>query len=280
MNAKAGSRFNDGQLFSDLEHLSAEEMRSLHLGKLRKQMDYVCSRSDFYKDKFRSTGFRPEHLKSLEDLAALPFTEKDELRASLDAHPPLGRHLCAAPEEVVQLQASSGTTGKPSYIAYSAKDLRMVCDMTARCFFAAGLRKGDKVLHSFAMSRGFVGGLPMAQSLHHLGATVLPIGAEAGVERLLRVIEDQSARRASSAISPHRQRACSDDRQPSWESATLLSAASRAADCPRRAPASSGCGARPCARCTACPTSATVSGVRVSMRRACTSWGRATCMRS
>jgi phenylacetate-CoA ligase len=192
MNAKAGSRLNDGQLFSDLEHLSAEEMRSLHLGKLRKQMDYVCSRSDFYKDKFRSTGFRPEHLKSLEDLAALPFTEKDELRASLDAHPPLGRHLCAAPEEVVQLQASSGTTGKPSYIAYSAKDLRMVCDMTARCFFAAGLRKGDKVLHSFAMSRGFVGGLPMAQSLHHLGATVLPIGAEAGVERLLRVIEDQS----------------------------------------------------------------------------------------
>lgn len=191
MNVNLVRRLNDGKVFSDLEHLDADEMRHLHVAKLRKQLDYVLARSEFYRDKFRDTGFRADQLTSLEDLQRLPFTEKDELRASLDAAPPLGRHLAAAPADVIQRQASSGTTGKPSYVAYTAKDLKVVCEMTARCFFAAGLRRGDTVLHSFAMSRGFVGGLPMAQSLLHLGASLIPIGAEAGIERLLRVIEDQ-----------------------------------------------------------------------------------------
>jgi phenylacetate-CoA ligase len=179
------------QVWSPLERLDPASLIELHLRKLRRQMSYVLACSDFYREKFKEIGVTIDDIESLESLERLPFTEKDELRASLDAHPPLGSHLCVAPSEIAQLQASSGTTGKPSYVAFSQRDLQMVCEMTARCFFAGGLRPGDMVIHTFAMSRGFVGGLPMNQSLAHLGAAVLPIGAESGVERLLGVIADQ-----------------------------------------------------------------------------------------
>ena len=189
--ANSSKRDSYPPLWSPLEGLDSESLKELHLHKLRKQLSYVLACSEFYREKFKKTGFTADDVTSLECLQRLPFTEKDELRASLDAGPPLGKHLCASPQDVVQVQASSGTTGKPSYIAYSKRDLQMVCEMTVRCFYAAGLRPGDMVIHTFAMSRGFVGGLPMNQSLAHLGAAVLPIGAESGVERLLGVIADQ-----------------------------------------------------------------------------------------
>jgi phenylacetate-CoA ligase len=190
MLARSGHR-PSGHVWSQLEALDAANLNELHLHKLKKQMSYVLACSDFYREKFKATGITIDDIVSLDSLENLPFTDKDELRASLDAHPPLGKHLCCDKREVAQLQASSGTTGKPSYIAYSQRDLQMLCEMTVRCFFAAGLRPGDMVIHTFAMSRGFVGGLPMNQSLALLGATVLPIGAESGVERLLGVIADQ-----------------------------------------------------------------------------------------
>lgn len=174
------------------ELLDRESLAALHSEKLRRQIAYVYERSPFYRDKFDAAGVKPDHIRSVADLARLPFTEKDEVRASLAAHPPLGRHLCVPLTEIIQRQASSGTTGKPSYIAYTKTDLEALCEMTARCFHAAGFRRGDLILHAFAMSRGFVGGLPMAQSLAHMGCSILPIGAESGVERLLGAIADQN----------------------------------------------------------------------------------------
>lgn len=191
MDQPVTARSRQRLAFSNDELLDRDELDTLHLTRLRKQLDYVLARSDFYREKLRGLEDRIAGLKSLKALQELPFTEKDEIRQSLDAAPPLGRHLCVPLNEIVQRQASSGTTGKPSYVGYTERDLGILCEMTARCFFAAGLRKGDAVLHSFAMSRGFVGGLPMAQSLLHLGASLLPIGAEAGIERLLRVLSDQ-----------------------------------------------------------------------------------------
>ena len=180
-----------GEVWSALERFDGKRLDKLHFRKLKRQLSYVFACSEFYREKFTDAGIALDDITSLASLEKLPFTEKDEVRASLDAAPPLGKHLCVSLDEVVQRQASSGTTGKPSYIAYTQRDLEMVCEMTARCFFAAGFRPSDLVLHAFAMSRGFVGGLPMAQSLAHMGASILPIGAESGVERLLRVIADQ-----------------------------------------------------------------------------------------
>lgn len=179
------------QVWSPLEAMDQQELQGLHLQKLKTQMAYVSARSDFYRDKFREAGVDATKTETLADLSRLPFTEKDEIRASLAAHPPLGRHLCASMDDIIQRQASSGTTGKPCYFAYTRADLEMVCETTTRCFFAAGFRPGDPVLHAFAMARGFVGGLPMAQAMSYMGLSVLPIGAESGIERLLKVIADQ-----------------------------------------------------------------------------------------
>ena len=180
-----------GNVWSPLESMDEKKLNELHFQKLKRQIAYVWASSEFYQEKFRSAGVTPEAVTSLASLENFPFTEKDEIRASLAAAPPLGRHLCVSLDDVIQRQASSGTTGKPCYFAYTQRDLEMVCELTTRCFFAAGLRPGDLVLHAFAMSRGFVGGLPMAQSLAYMGASILPIGAESGIERLLRVIHDQ-----------------------------------------------------------------------------------------
>ena len=179
------------QVWSPLEAMDQQELQELHLHKLKKQLAYVSVRSDFYRDKFRDAGVDATKTETLADLARLPFTEKDEIRASLASHPPLGRHLCASMDDIIQRQASSGTTGKPCYFAYTRADLEMVCETTTRCFFASGFRPGDPVLHAFAMARGFLGGLPMAQAMSYMGLSVLPIGAESGVERLLNVIADQ-----------------------------------------------------------------------------------------
>lgn len=178
-------------VWSPLEAMPEEDLRALHLRKLKKQLGYVSASSDFYRQKFAGAGIDPGRIRTLDDLSRLPFTEKDEIRASLAAHPPLGRHLCVPVDKIIQRQASSGTTGMPCYFAYTQNDLEMVCETTTRCFFAAGFRPGDLVLHAFAMARGFVGGLPMAQSMAYMGLSVLPFGAESGVERLLRVIADQ-----------------------------------------------------------------------------------------
>ncbi|MFP5255798.1 MAG: phenylacetate--CoA ligase family protein [Acidimicrobiia bacterium] len=158
---------------------------------LVEQLAYLARGSDFYREKLAAEGASLEGVRSTRDLAGLPFTEKSELRESLQQHPPLGSHVAARLEDVVQVQASSGTTGSPSYVGLTQSDRRVWCEMGARALYANGLRPGDRALHGFGMSKGFVGGLPVAQILSYMGVCEVPIGAEAGVERLLRVQADQ-----------------------------------------------------------------------------------------
>ncbi|MEJ2870462.1 AMP-binding protein [Actinomycetospora sp. OC33-EN08] len=177
--------------WSPVETLPAAEARRVQDEALREQMAYLAARSAFYRDKFAAHGVDPARVRGVGDLAGLPFTEKQELRDSLAAHPPLGTHLAADPADVVQIQASSGTTGSPSYVGLTADDVHTWCELGARALHANGFRPGDWLLHAFGMSKGFVGGLPVTQIARHLGMVDLPIGAEAGVERLLRVQADQ-----------------------------------------------------------------------------------------
>lgn len=175
--------------WSAIESASADEARAVQEERLREQLAYVGARSAFYRDKF--AGIDLSSVRTVEDLARLPFTEKQELRESLAAAPPLGAHVAAGPEEIVQIQASSGTTGSPSYVGLTRGDIETWCELGARALYANGFRPGDRLLHAFGMSKGFVGGLPVVQILQHMGIVDIPIGAEAGAERLLRVQADQ-----------------------------------------------------------------------------------------
>ncbi len=180
----------DARFFNDVEGAAWHEVRRVKLEKLLAQLRYVQERSVFYQRKFAAAGIVVATIKSLEDVPRLPFTEKAELRASLQEAPLLGVHRAAPLDKVVQIQASSGTTGSPAYVGLTRRDQYVWQETGARCLYANGVRPGDLAMHGFSVSRGFVGGLPMSQIVLHLGATEIPIGADAGTERILRVMQD------------------------------------------------------------------------------------------
>ena len=184
------STFSDRH-WSQAETLPPDHARRVQDEALREQIAYLAARSAFYRAKFAEHGVDPTAIRTVDDLDGLPFTEKHELRDSLVLSPPLGAHVAAADQEIVQIHASSGTTGSPSYVGLTASDITTWCEMGARALYANGFRPGDRLLHAFGMSKGFVGGLPMVQLAQYMGIVDIPIGAEAGVERLLRVQADQ-----------------------------------------------------------------------------------------
>jgi len=173
--------------FDELEVLPWSQVSELHEDLFEKQLDYVLTQSDFYKKKFEEVP--RASVTSLSDLALLPFTTKDDIRGSLLERPPLGLHVAAQLNEIVQIQSSSGTTGMPTFVAATQQDIDTWNSMGARVFYANGFRSRDWVMHAYAMGRGFVGGLVNIEHLQHLGCCVIPLGAESGTERLLQAID-------------------------------------------------------------------------------------------
>lgn len=180
----------DPRFFNDIEGLPWADVLRIKQEKLVAQLGYLARHSPFYQRKLAAAGADPGRVRRLDDLPALPFTEKAELRASLAEAPPLGHHRAAPLDAVVQIQASSGTTGSPAYVGLTRRDQYAWQEMGARCLYAHGIRPGDLTMHGFSVSRGFVGGLPMSQIVLHLGAVEIPIGADAGTDRILRVMHD------------------------------------------------------------------------------------------
>jgi phenylacetate-CoA ligase len=159
-----------------------------------RQIASLRQRSPFYTDLLDQAGIGPDYqVRGWDDLAKIPMTDKRDLRASLQAAPPLGRHLGVDRTELVQIQATSGTTGSPSYLGLTANDLQTWNELGSRAFYAAGLRPGDVVLHAWSLSKGFTGGVPVVRMLANLGTTVIPIGAEAGLHKILTVAREQQA---------------------------------------------------------------------------------------
>ncbi len=175
----------------DIEGVPWQQVARIQEEKLQKQMEYLWARSPFYQRKLSAAGLRPGQVRSISDLQDIPLTMKQELRDSIRECPPLGLHQAAPRHEVIQVQASSGTTGSPSYVGVTRRDLWVWSEMGARVFYANGFRPGDFCLHAFSMSKGFVGGVPVMQILQYMGVCDLPIGVDAGTERLLRVLADQ-----------------------------------------------------------------------------------------
>jgi phenylacetate-CoA ligase len=158
---------------------------------LGRQLEYLREASAFYRDKLCASGIADNFVpKSPGELSLLPFTTKQEIRDSLAAEPPFGRHTAAPSESFVQVQSTSGTTGSPSYFGLTASDSETWSEMGARCLTAGGVRRGAVVMHAWGMGKGFAGGVPVVQMIQHLGACVVPVGAEAGAHRLLTIIRD------------------------------------------------------------------------------------------
>jgi len=180
--------------FSSIELASPDQVRQVQTERLVAQVEYLLAHSTHYRRKFAEAGIGSSVIRSIDDLERIPFTVKQDLRDSIAAAPPFGEHLAADPADIVQMQASSGTTGSPAYVALTENDVLQWTEGSARSLFACGIRRGDRVLHAFSLSKGFVGGVPMFQAIQHLGALDIPIGADGGADRLLVAARDHRPR--------------------------------------------------------------------------------------
>lgn len=152
-----------------IEIASIDEIRSLQLERLQWSLRHAYDNVPMYKQRFDDAGVHPDDLQQLSDLAKFPFTYKNDLRDNY----PFG--LFAVPrEQILRLHASSGTTGKPTVVGYTANDISHWADLVARSLRAAGLRKGDMVHNAYGYGL-FTGGLGAHYGIERLGATVVPM---------------------------------------------------------------------------------------------------------
>ncbi|HEY4421577.1 MAG TPA: phenylacetate--CoA ligase family protein, partial [Pseudonocardia sp.] len=163
---------------------TAPEDREAVTELLRAQLEGLPARSPFYADLFAEHGATAAAFASLDDLRKLPFTTKQMLRDSQAAAPPLGRHAGVDMTEVIRVHASTGTTGRPSWVGVTRRDAAAWTDMVARAFRTMGAAREDVVLHAAGLTL-FVGGLPIRDALERIGATLIPIGTGASEKAVL-----------------------------------------------------------------------------------------------
>jgi len=166
-----------------IERASQKKLRELQLKRLRWSLKHAYERVPHFRRKFDKAGVTPADCRSLADLAKFPFTSKADLRDTY----PFG--LFAVPmDKVVRIHASSGTTGKPTVVGYTAKDLDTWSQVMARSIRAAGARPGDKVHVAYGYGL-FTGGLGAHYGAERLGLTVVPLGGGM-TERQVQLIAD------------------------------------------------------------------------------------------
>ena len=152
----------------------------------RAQLAYLYERSAFYREKLTAAGFPSSgSAGGLADIARLPLTEKGEIRATCTPEQPIGAHLCAAPEEIVRIYSTSGTTGTPSFIPLTAGDLDNWVTASARSYAASGIAAGQRVVTTYNAGP-FAAGAALA-AFDRIGLTHIPLGT-GNTERLLLAI--------------------------------------------------------------------------------------------
>jgi phenylacetate-CoA ligase len=166
-----------------IERASRDELESLQLERLRWTLHHAYARVPFYRERFDQAGIHPDDCRELADLAKLPFTTKEDLRASY----PFA--MFAVPrEQIARIHASSGTTGRATVIGYTKGDLDMWADVVARSIRAAGGRPGDRVHVAYGYGL-FTGGLGAHAGAERLGCTVIPVSGGL-TERQVQLIAD------------------------------------------------------------------------------------------
>ena len=167
----------------EFETLPRPALEALQLKRLQAAIERVYAHVPFYRDAFNGAGIKPGDVKFLDDLERLPFTTKQNMRDSY----PYG--LFAVPmEEIVRIHASSGTTGKPTVVGYTRKDIDVWSELMARSFVSAGAGKDDIIHNAYGYGL-FTGGLGAHYGAERLGASVIPISG-GNTKRQLMIMQD------------------------------------------------------------------------------------------
>jgi phenylacetate-CoA ligase len=177
----------DKETYQVIERSSVDELRALQLQRLKWSLRHAYDNVPHYKKAFDAAGAHPNDLRALEDLSRFPFLVKQDFRD----HYPFG--LLAVPrEQAVRLHASSGTTGKPTVVAYTRNDIDVWAELMARSIFAGGGRPGDLVHIAYGYGL-FTGGLGAHYGAERLGCTVVPMSG-GQTEKQVQLIRDLEPR--------------------------------------------------------------------------------------
>ncbi len=167
----------------EYETMPREALEALQLSRLKKVVERVYATVPHYKSSFDKAKVHPSQLKTLDDLRRFPFTWKTDLRDNY----PFG--LFTVPlDQVVRVHASSGTTGKPTVVGYTARDIDTWSELIARCCAGAGVRKGDVLQNAYGYGL-FTGGLGLHYGAERLGATVVPVSG-GNTKRQIMLMQD------------------------------------------------------------------------------------------
>ena len=166
-----------------IEIASRDEIAALQLQRMKWSLRHAYDNVPHYRQSFDAAGVHPDDLRTLADLARFPFTTKADLRDNY----PFG--LFAVPQEkIARVHASSGTTGKPTVVGYTAADIDTWANLVARSMRASGTRPGDKVHVAYGYGL-FTGGLGAHYGAEKMGCTVIPVSGGM-TERQVTLIED------------------------------------------------------------------------------------------
>ena len=152
-----------------IEIASIDEIKALQLNRLKWSVNHAYNNVEFYKNKYDEIGIHPSDLKHLEDIKLFPFTTKEDLRQNYPF-----KMFAHKLDDIARIHASSGTTGKPTVVAYTKNDLEMWEHLIERCLRASGMKKGDMLHNAYGYGL-FTGGLGLHGGAEKMGLTVVPV---------------------------------------------------------------------------------------------------------
>ena len=173
----------------EMETLSSEEYFKVQKRALLRELNYVWQKSRFYQEKFGREGIELGDIKEIDDLEKLPFTEKHEIRESLNVAPPLGKHASVDIGNVIRVYSTSGTTGNPTYIGLTFHDRDVWRETAMRAMWACGMRPRHIVplpIGTFFIAASY------GEAIENLGSTLIPVGVGA-TDRLIGAVKNLGA---------------------------------------------------------------------------------------
>lgn len=165
------------------ETATRDELRKHQLQLLKEKVKFCYENTTFYRNRFKSAGISPDDIKTLEDAQKIPFTVKDDLRDNY----PFGMvavHL----DDIVEIHASSGTTGNPIVGAYTPNDMDVWAELMARSLYATGVRKQDVIHNAYGYGL-FTGGLGFHYGAQKIGSTIIPVSGGM-TQRQIKLMKD------------------------------------------------------------------------------------------
>lgn len=171
------------EFYNRIEVASRDEISALQLKRLKHTVKHAFENNNFWKNRLASADVHPDDIKSLEDISKIPFMVKNDFRDNY----PL-KLLCTERREVVRLHGSSGTTGKPTIVAYTRNDIDMWAEAVARSLAIAGVTSDDTVQVAYGYGL-FTGGMGAHYGAERLGAMVIPISGGM-TNRQIQIIEE------------------------------------------------------------------------------------------